>query len=394
MSNPPPTPWWLRGALGVGPPGLTLGAHSVLALAHQHGTPLYAYDSAHIRAQVADLRGALKRFSRYRIYYAIKANRFGPILDLMRDEGVGIDACSPAEVALARQAGFVPEQISVTASSLSPSDLLAFAKSGAHVNFDYVPAALGLSELVGHRRPIGLRVDAMEDAGYGTRTNYGAGKLGLAPEDVVPAAIALEREGAGTAVLHTNLGWGLRQADEPAFRRAMATLGALAAKLPTVTTINVGGGLGARLRQDDAPLSMERWASAIWDALGDRYTIACEPGTLLVADAGLLVARVTAAWNKRGARWIGLDAGQAVNVYAAHYGLELEIVPVATPLSPATIVSNVAGNINEAGDVFARNRMLPALNEGDLVALLPAGAYGSSMASAHCLRGTFSELLL
>ena len=153
-------------------------------------------------------------------------------------------------------------------------------------------------------------------------------------------------------------------------------------------------GLGARLREDDRPLPLDRWAAAIWDAFGDRYTIACEPGTLVVADAGLLVARVTAEWNKRGERWIGLDAGQAVNVYAAHYGLELEIVPVADPMAPAVVATNVAGNVNEAGDVFARNRMLPALREGDLVALLPAGAYGSSMASNHCLRGSFAEVLV
>ncbi|MFM2128562.1 MAG: diaminopimelate decarboxylase [Pseudomonadota bacterium] len=83
-----------------------------------------------------------------------------------------------------------------------------------------------------------------------------------------------------------------------------------------------------------------------------------------------------------------------MNVYAAHYGLELEIVPVADPMAPAVVATNVAGNVNEAGDVFARNRMLPALREGDLVALLPAGAYGSSMASNHCLRGSFAEVLV
>lgn len=389
-----PIAWWVRPTLAPSTTGLTLAGHSVAAIAAQHSSPLYLYDPSRIRAQIAALRAALRRFTRARIYYAMKANRFGPILDLMRAEDVGIDACSPAEVILAQRAGFAPDRISFTASSLSPSDLLAIAKAGAHANLDYVPAALGLSELVGHRRPIGLRVDAMQEAGYGTRTNYGAGKLGLAPEDVVPAARALAREGADTAVLHTNLGWGLRAADEPAFRSAMAMLADLARQLPAVTTINVGGGLGARLGAHDSPLPLDRWAAAIWDAFGDRYTIACEPGTLLVADAGLLVTRVTAAWNKRGERWIGLDASQAVNVYAAHYGLELEIVPVADPLAPPTIATNVAGNINEAGDVFARNRMLPELKETDLVALLPAGAYGSSMASDHCLRGAFSELLL
>ena len=147
---------------------------------------------------------------------------------------------------------------------------------------------------------------------------FRSGKLGLTPGDVVAADNALGREGAETMTLHTHLGWGLRAADEPAFRRALQTMAELGTQIPTVTTINVGGGLGARLRESDEPLALERWAAAIGDVFGDRYTIACEPGTLLVADAGVLVARVTAAWTKHGERWIGLDAGQSVNVYAAH----------------------------------------------------------------------------
>jgi diaminopimelate decarboxylase len=110
--------------------------------------------------------------------------------------------------------------------------------------------------------------------------------------------------------------------------------------------------------------------------------------------AGILVSRVTSVFEKRGERWIGLDAGQAVNVYSAHYGLELEIVPIARPLSDRLMRCNIAGNINEVGDVFARGRMLTEIVEGDLIALLPAGAYGSSMASEHCLRGDFFEHML
>lgn len=387
-------PWWSRPTLMPSAAGLVLAGHRVDALATHHGTPLYLYDGARIRTQIATVRAALARFRAARIYYAMKANRYAAVLDLVRQEGIGIDACSPAEVALASAAGFAGEQISFTASSLSSTDLLAVAKTGAQAAFDYVPAALGFSELTGHHGKIGLRVDAGQSAGYGARTNYGGGKLGLAPEDVVPAAAALAHEGAAVVTLHTHLGWGLRAADEAAFRRAMTLMAELAQQIPSVTTINVGGGLGARLREGDAPLPVDRWAAALWDAFGDRYAIACEPGTLLVADAGVLVARVTAVWNKRGERWVGLDAGQAVNVYAAHYGLELEIVPVADPLAPAVVATQVAGNINEAGDVFARNRMLPPLQEADLVALLPAGAYGSSMASNHCLRGSFAEVLL
>jgi diaminopimelate decarboxylase len=159
--------------------------------------------------------------------------------------------------------------------------------------------------------------------------------------------------------------------------------------------VNVGGGLGARQRAADVPLALETWAAALrrhFGPLGVR--IVCEPGTFLVATAGVLICEVTSVERKGETLWVGLDAGHNVNVYAAHYGIPLEIVPLARPDAPADTVASVAGNLNEAGDVFARGRLLPALGEGELVALLPAGAYGATMASDHCLRGGVAEVLV
>ncbi len=97
---------------------------------------------------------------------------------------------------------------------------------------------------------------------------------------------------------------------------------------------------------------------------------------------------------RRSGLWIGVDAGHAVNVFAAHYGIPMARIPVAEPLRPATVRAHLAGNINEANDVFARDALLPALAEGDLLAFFPAGAYGASMASDHCLRGVPTEVLV
>ncbi len=240
------TPWWAGGTLGVGAAGLTLAGRPVADLAAQHGTPSYLYDAARVRGAVAGLRAALAPFAQARIYYAIKANHFGPLLDLLQSAGIGIDACSPREVRLAQEGGVT--DISVTASSLSPTDIAALAQARVHVNFDYVPALRRYAEFVPRGTGVGLRVDAGLQAGYGERTSYGAGKLGLAPEDVLPAAKAAEDAGLVIDTLHTHLGWGLRAEDESAFRNALATVAHLAGQLPAVTTINVGGGLGGRFR--------------------------------------------------------------------------------------------------------------------------------------------------
>ena len=369
---------------------------SVLAAAHR--TPVYLYDGARITERLAELRSVLGRFDRHQILYAMKANRFPPVLDLFRADGqAGIDACSPREVEMAFDAGFTAGEVSVTASNFSPADLDSLSRSGVHVNFDQIGVLHRYAERAGPGTRIGLRLDPGVVAGYGVNplTNYGGGKLGLAPEDLPAALEAARMNGLVVDTLHLHLGWGLREADEPAFRHALGVLKTAARQIESLAAVNVGGGLGGRLRETDRPLPPERWAAAIHDVFGSSgLTIVCEPGTFLTASAGILVARVASAWTKRGERWLGLDCGQSANVYAAHYGLELEIVSVRDPLAPPTHLYDVAGNVNESGDVFARGRALPELGEGQLVALLPAGAYGSSMSSDHCLRGDFAEELV
>jgi diaminopimelate decarboxylase len=396
------TPWWAGGTLRAGAHGLEIASRRAEALAAELGTPLYLYDGARVREQLGRLREALSGFARWRIYYALKANRFPPLLSLLRTEGdVGIDACSPREVACALAAGFHSSEISVTASNLSPADLGSFRRDAVHVNFDQISALRRFGALDSAGTRVGLRVDPMVRVGYGenARTDYNGGKLGLAPEDLNAALAAARHAGLVVDTLHMHLGWGLRDRDEAAFREGLAILAAAAKRIVSLECINVGGGLGGRLRETDIPLSLARWGEAIREAFPaaaseGRPLIACEPGTFIVASAGILVTRVTTVWDKRGERWIGLDAGQAVNVYSAHYGLELDMVAVARPLADHTIRCNIVGNINEAGDVFAFGRMLPEIAEGELIALLPAGAYGSSMASEHCLRGNFFEHML
>ncbi len=396
------TPWWVGGTVVVGAQGLEIAGQRVEALAAELGTPLYLYDSARVREQLACMREALAGFTRRRIYYALKANRFPPLLSLLRAEGdVGIDACSPREVACARAAGFGPGEISVTASSLSLADLDSFRRDAVHVNFDSISALRHFGKISPAGTRVGLRVDPMMKVGYGenTRTDYSGGKLGLAPEDLDAALAAARQTGLVVDTLHMHLGWGLRDRDEAAFRVGLAILADATKGVDLLECINDGGGLGGKLRASDTPLAPARWGEAIRDAFpaaakAGGPVIACEPGTFIAASAGILVARVNTVSDKRGERWIGLDTGQAVNVYSAHYGLELEIVAVTRPLAEHTMRCNIVGNINEAGDVFARGRMLPEVAEGEFIALLPAGAYGSSMASDHCLRGNFHEHML
>ncbi len=399
MSEPHSAPWWQGGALSAGPRGLQIGERAVADLAAQHGTPLYVYDSARVAEHISLLRRTLDLIGKpARIHYALKANRCPAVLRWMRAHGgVGIDACSPREVGLALDHGFAPAEISVTASVLPDRDLRTFVAQGVHLNLDSADVVRRYAAVAPTGTAIGLRIDPETRMGYGdaTKLNYGGGKLGLAPEDVVAVARLARDLGLRVDTLHLHLGWGIQRKDEPAVREALRRLRSLAIEVGGITVLNVGGGLGGRLRAEDDPLPPARWGQAIGEALGDLdVELACEPGTLLMAHAGLLVVQVTSTFEKKGQRWAGVDAGLGINVYAAHYGAPLSVLDVARPLDAAGLSWNLAGHINEAADVLGRDVSLGALAVGDLLALYPAGAYGSSMASDHCMRGGFAEVLV
>lgn len=391
-------PWWAGDGLADGADGLALDGQTLAGLAAAHGTPLYVYSRRVALAQVARMREALLAVGvEPRIHYALKANRHPPLLRALREEGgVGADCCSPREVALARAMGWDPDAISVTAGMLSDRDLAMLVAAGVHLNLDTRSALRRYVER-GGRGPVGLRVDPGVEVGYGRdpKVAYGNTKFGFRAEDV-PGALAYARElGLEVDTLHLHAGWGLQGADLDRVEAAFVRLAGLARGVPGLRAVNVGGGLGARQRAEDEPLTLAAWADLVRRHLRPLgVPVACEPGTWVVARAGVLLVEVNTVERKGDVAWVGVDAGHAVNVYAAHYGIPLEIVPVARPYARLDHVYAVAGNINEAGDVFARGRLLPELHEGDLLALLPAGAYGASMMSDHCLRGGAAEVMV
>ena len=359
------------------------------------GTPVYAYSRDAVLRRYQALRAALPVGSR--ICYALKANRFPPLVRLLREAGAHADACSPREVDFALDMDFSADQISVTASMLSDRDLDRFVARGVHLNLDARSALRRYGARVPAGTRVGLRLDPGVDVGYGRdpKVTYGNTKFGFRVDDLADALAAANSAGLAVDTLHMHAGWGLQEADTEGLSVAFSRLAQSARRVPGLTAVNVGGGLGARQQEADRPLPLEVWAALVHEHLAPLgLTVTCEPGTFLVAHAGILVTEVTQVERKGDVTWVGVDAGHNVNVYAAHYGIPMEILGVADPLAAPVGRVHVAGNLNEAGDVFARDRALPAVREGDLVAFFPAGAYGATMASDHCLRGWAGEVMV
>lgn len=392
-------PWWLDLGFTAGAHGFEVAGRPLADLAREHGTPLFAYSAPRVRAQAGSLRAALVAGGLpWRVHYALKANRNPGVLAVLRGEGdVGIDACSPREVERALACGFRADEVSATVSMPSDRDLAAYAAAGVHVNLDTRSAIRRFGAVAPEGTGIGLRVDPCARVGYDGdgRVTYGGTKFGLLAEDVPEALATAAAHGLVVDTVHMHLGWGLPQSARAEYAACVERLASIARSIPTVRTVNLGGGFGARRRASDAPLLPEHVTGAIRAHLGPLgVTVAFEPGTLLVDSAGVLAVRVSSVETKAGRTWVGVDAGHNLYVYGAYYGLPVEIVHAARPLDRAAHRYAVAGHINEAVDVFGHDVALPEVREGDLLAILPAGAYGSSMASDHCLRGDFREVVV
>jgi len=395
----PLQPWWMKDELGEDERGLLLDGKPLLDLALEHGTPLYVYSGKTIRRRLTELRDALQSTGApYRMHYAMKANRFGPIMALVRrEQDVGIDASSPREVALALQSGFRADEISVTCSMPSPKDLQQFAEFGVHLNLDTFSALKRWAATPGHNPRIGLRLDPGMALGYGDnpKLSYGNSKFGFSFDQAREAYAFAQEAGLVVDTLHIHVGWGLQQKIVGLLAQVFSQVAELARDLPQLETINIGGGLCWKQASQDMPLHISSWAELIKVHLAPLgLQIACESGTYVVASSGLLITEINTLEQRFQQPWVGVDCGHNVNVYAAHYSIPQEIIAVTQPTAEIAAHCVIAGNINEANDIFSRSSALPQLKEGDFLAFFPAGAYGASMASDHCLKGLPKECLI
>jgi diaminopimelate decarboxylase/aspartate kinase len=195
--------------------------------------------------------------------------------------------------------------------------------------------------------------------------------------------------------LHAHTGSGIMHPDN--WHRTLATLGEAARELEDVAIIDLGGGLGVPDRHTDLPLdlaALEAGLAALKSELVRDVRIWLEPGRFLVAQAGVLAARVTQVKGKGDMRYVGVATGMNSLIRPALYGAWHEIVNLTRLEEPGHRVYNVVGPICETGDILGLDRLLPECREGDLLLVTNAGAYGAAMASRYNLRDPAEEILL
>ena len=372
-------PWWVERRA------------ELLRLADERGA-IYAYSLATVAARAGRLAG-LESINR--VYYAIKANSNPGVLRRVRESGLEFECVSPGEIRLLRElfSDHDPARILFTPNFAARSEYNEALEAGVQLTVDNLDVLLDWPELFAGRE-IFLRLDPGVGRGLHrhVRTAGVHSKFGVPLFEVERTAEAAAAAGARVAGLHAHMGSGVM--DPGAWTPIAETLLDCLQHFPDARAVNLGGGLGvpqhagapgldlaaldaqlARCREK-APPGVEFWL---------------EPGRYVVAEAGVLLARVTQVKGKSGARYVGVETGMNSLIRPALYGSYHEVHNLTRLDEPATRLANVVGPICESGDVLARDRMLPECREGDVLLFANAGAYGRVMASSYNLREPATE---
>lgn len=374
-------PWWRerRGEL--------------LALAAKAG-PLYVYDEGALRASAAAARSIS---AVDRLFYAIKANPHPEVLRIFEQEGLGFECVSPGELQLVRGLfpGLGPGRLLFT-PNFAPREEYAFGfEAGAHVTLDNLYPLEAWPELF-RGREVFVRVDPGRGHGHHkhVRTAGSQSKFGVSPEELGRLRELAETAGVRVVGLHAHLGSGIVTGET--WAETALFLASLAEGFPEARVLNVGGGLGVAERPGTTALDLAALAQSL-DTFKEARTgfeLWMEPGRFLVAQAGVLLARVTQVKRKGAVRYVGLETGMNSLVRPALYGAYHEMVNLTRLDEPLEITAEVVGPICESGDVLGHGRRLPVTAEGDVLLIATAGAYGHAMSSRYNLREPAGEALL
>ncbi len=380
-------------------------------IARRHGTPVYVYDAAIVRRQLATLRP----FDRVR--YAQKACPNLHILQLLRSEGALVDCVSVGELERALLAGFAPQperhEIVFTADILTEEALTRVVETGVPVNAGSADMLTQLGERRRHH-PVWLRINPGFGHGHSKKTNTGgeSSKHGLWHETLADSLARIEAYALDLVGFHMHIGSGADIEHLGRVCHAMVQqVELLKAAGGDLRAISAGGGLPVPYRKGDPELDpaahFRLWNEArqrIEQVLGHPVTLEIEPGRYLVAAAGVLVSEVRALKDVGANHFTLVDAGfndlMRPMLYGAHH--EISLVPRTGSLRDRRArPSIVAGPLCESGDVFTQDssgnvtaRVFPEARVGDLLVFSDAGAYGASMGSNYNSRPLAPEVLV
>jgi diaminopimelate decarboxylase len=373
----------------------------VAELAERYGTPLYVYSRAHLQQQFRALKAAMAPVKPL-ICYAVKSNSNAAVISTLAAEGAGADVVSGGELRRARRAGVPADRIVFAGVGKTVTEIdLALRENILYFTVESEPELERISaraKALGVTGRIAIRVNPDVDPRTHKYTSTGRkeNKFGV---DLARAEAAYELAGRlpnlEITSIHMHLGSPIMSCAP--YAEALAKVAPLCRKLkkrfPTFRHIDIGGGLGIPYKPNDRAFDLKAFAAAVVPPLKKLgLTVSMEPGRFLTGNAGILVSRVEYVKDNPFKKFIVIDAAMNDLIRPALYEAYHAIQPVRE--MKATVRGDVVGPICESGDFLAQNRDLPAVQPGDLLAVMSAGSYGFAMSSTYNSRPRAAEVMV
>jgi len=373
-------------------------------LLKEYGSPLYVYNEAILRQRCRDM-AKLIPYPNFKSNYSIKANSNLELLKIIRQEGLHADAMSPGEIHVLLAAGFKPDEILFVANNVSPEEMQYAIDRGILVSCD------SLSQLreYGRLNPGGkavVRFNPGVGAGHHAKVITGGKntKFGVNIEYVDEVRDILREYDLKLVGINQHIGSLFMDADP--YIEGVKSILDVAVQFEELEFVDMGGGFGIPYRKQEGQERLDlketgrRLTEVIenWtDKYGRNIRIKMEPGRYVVAECGVLLGTVHAVKQNGPKTYVGTDLGFNVLIrpamYDSHHDIELyrnDMVVKAEKTEPVTVV----GNICETGDIIANDREMPKAQEGDIIGVMDAGAYGYSMSSNYNNRLRPAEVLI
>ncbi|MEM7598044.1 MAG: diaminopimelate decarboxylase [Pseudomonadota bacterium] len=377
----------------------------VAEIAAQVGTPFYCYSTATLTRHFKLFDDALEGLD-HLVCYAMKAASNQAILKTLAELGAGMDVVSAGEYLRARAAGVPGEKIVFAGVGKTREEMRIALEGGVRqFNVESEPEMVALSEVatsLGVSAPITVRVNPDVDAKTHAKiaTGKSENKFGI-PISRAKEVYAMAARLPGLEVIGIDVHIGSQLTDLEPFRLAYQKVADLTEMLRAeghdIRRLDLGGGLGIPYTtSNEAPPLPTDFGALIKETVGHLgCEIEIEPGRLIAGNAGILVSRVIYVKSGEGRDFLILDGAMNDLIRPAMYDAHHDIVPIVEP-APGVEQQpyDIVGPVCESGDTFAKQRMMPPLKDGDLVAFRSAGAYGAVMASEYNTRPLVPEVLV
>lgn len=379
---------------------MSLNKEQLLNAAAQYGTPLFVYDADRIIGCLKSLHDFIK-WPKLKIHYAMKANYNYHILQLLKDNGAALDTVSPGDVLMAIKAGFPTDRILFTANNMTEAEMYEVQKTGVLMNI----GELSRLEKFGKAFPgskvcVRFNPDVKDGDSAKTMTAGDLTKFGILLKEVDKVKAIVAKYNLKVIGLHEHTGSGLQHA-ESVFK-SMQNIMAIATRenFPDLDFLDFGGGFKVPYKPEEKKIDYVAMGTEITRLFGEfcksygkELGMYFEPGKYMVAESGYLLVTINTIKDNNGRLIAGCDSGFPQLIRPVLYNAYHHIRNLSNP-EDQTHLYDICGNICETGDLFAEQRELPKIHEGDVLSIENAGAYCFSMGGVYNLRPMPAEVMV